>query len=130
MVCLLCLFGMIPLTGCSPGIGKLVPVQGKVELDGIPLGGGQVFYAPEVRKPGPRVESIANIQSDGTYTMLSNGKRGVPPGKYKVTIIPPPGEPGAALNIPARYGSDAETPFAIEVTASTPPGQYDLKMTR
>jgi hypothetical protein len=108
-------------------------VQGTVEVDGRALTGGEVFFHPEVQKPGTRFEMVGMIGSDGLYTMTTNGKPGVPPGKYKVSIMPPlspegTSDTGKLFN--SKFESANETPLTVEVTNAPNPGQYDLQLTR
>jgi len=137
---------MIALTGCGDRAGKLLPVQGKVDVDGRPLTAGEVRYLPEGRKDGTRLEPVGMIGSDGSYTMKTNGKDGVPAGKYKVTVIPPSAPapsadltagapaPGAAKEPPRlfnpKFQDVTESPLSVEVTPTASAGQYDLKLTR
>lgn len=84
IVVALALFG---IAGCGPG---LQPVRGKVMLgDGKPAAGSQVVFESE--QQGKKVSARGDVGSDGSFE-LSTFKPGdgVPPGKYKVQVNPPP----------------------------------------
>src|SRR5437870_3597365 len=83
------------LAGCnvdSGGIGRTVPVSGRVSVDGQPLSleGASVTFFPDASKSNTsKFEPFSRVAPDGTYT-LSTGKTqkpGAPPGWYKVAVI-------------------------------------------
>ena len=81
-VCLLIFFA-----GCGSG---MQPVRGKVTLpDGKPAAGSQVVF--ESDKEGKKISARGDVHDDGSFE-LSTFKPGdgVPPGKYKVQVNPPP----------------------------------------
>jgi len=126
-------------TGCSGNKGpKLVPVSGKVTLDGKPLPGGVVNFFP-AKEPDSKYHSVATIDSSGTYKLTTNGKDGAPLGSYKVTVateMPPgadvkPGEmPPKLPAIHHKYKILDQTPLTVEVVESPAAGAYDLKVTK
>lgn len=111
------------------------PVDGRVLVEGKPLVGkeGAVVLKPDASK-GNRytVPSIGVLQTDGSFSIHTNGERGAVPGWYKVIITAT--EPGANPNedmpraINERYEKEATTPLAIEVVANPSPGRYDLQL--
>src|SRR5262245_46454526 len=75
------------LAGCGSG---MQPVRGKVTLpDGKPAAGSQVVF--ESDKEGKKISARGDVHDDGSFE-LSTFKPGdgVPPGKYKVQVNPPP----------------------------------------
>jgi hypothetical protein len=75
------------LAGCGAG---LQPVHGKVTLaDGKPAANSQVVFESE--QEGTKVSARGDVREDGSYE-LSTYKPGdgVPPGKYRVQVNPPP----------------------------------------
>jgi hypothetical protein len=73
--------------GCGPG---MQPVRGKVTLpDGKPAAASQVVFESE--QEGKKISARGDVRQDGSYE-LSTFKPGdgVPPGKYKVQVNPPP----------------------------------------
>src|SRR5437764_1356216 len=88
---------LVAVTGCGAG---LQPVRGTVKLpDGKPAAGSQVVF--EGGLEGKKVSARGDVQSDGSFE-LSTYKPGdgVPPGKYKVQVNPPP-----MVNAEAAYVS-------------------------
>jgi hypothetical protein len=80
------------------------------------------------------------VNDQGNYTLLTRGKRGAPPGWYKVLVTatepsrdnsPRPGHKrgGGQSLLPPRYGQAATTTVSIEVVESPPSGAYDIKLT-
>jgi len=80
-------FLLVLFAGCGSG---MQPVRGKVTLpDGKPAAGSQVVFESE--QEGKKISARGDVQGDGTFE-LSTFKPGdgVPPGKYKVQVNPPP----------------------------------------
>jgi hypothetical protein len=74
-------------SGCGMG---LEPVRGKVTLpDGKPAAGSQVVFESE--QDGKKISARGDVREDGSFE-LSTFKPGdgVPPGRYKVQVNPPP----------------------------------------
>jgi hypothetical protein len=129
--------GVVALCGCSGGTGKLHTVEGKALVDGTALTEGTVVFYPV--EPKKALDIKGEIGSDGTYKMTTNGKPGVPAGKYKVVVntvvakattdvIPttPTGvAPPPKSKVNARFEDPTQTPLTVEV----PQGPFDLKMT-
>jgi len=136
------LFGLILfLPGCQPPpTVKLIPVAGKVRFGNEPLKLGTVTFHPDAAK-GNTAAGVAGstIDSDGSYTLLYNGKPGAPPGWYKVSVssrgmpkeMPPAGQP---LPVPApinpKFQDPAQSGITLEVVENPSPGAYDIKVTK
>jgi hypothetical protein len=125
------------LTGC--GGPALVPVSGKVLLDGKALtSGGAVRFTPDESKGNTsKLEPVGKIAEDGTYTMETNGKPGAPAGAYKVVVSAqgPPVNPNDPYSLPKhiinkKYGQEATTDLSVTVVANAAPDAYDLKVTK
>jgi hypothetical protein len=134
LVLVLATLGLLStLVGCnSSGKDKLIPVSGKVTLDGTALTAGQVAFHPNLEK-GNKATGMAlgTIGADGTYTLTTNGKTGTPPGWYKVTVATNfPGVPGTPVPINSRYNMPTTSGLACEVVPNAAPGAYDLKVTK
>lgn len=74
------------MIGCGGGVASVrtVPVKGKVTLDGKPVEGATVQFAPE--DSGGRAASGVT-KSDGTFELTTaGGGPGAVPGNYKVAI--------------------------------------------
>lgn len=75
------------VVGCGGGATsvKTVPVKGKVTLDGKPVEGATVQFAPEQGSSGRAASGLT--KSDGTFELTTvGGGAGAVPGKYKVAI--------------------------------------------
>src|SRR5262245_43577043 len=75
--------------GCADrsGVGKTVPVTGKVYLGDRPLPTGSVSFRPDASKGNTSTwEPSGDIGPDGTYKLSTNGKPGAPPGWYRVIV--------------------------------------------
>lgn len=74
--------GILVHSGCSGGnLGAAV--GGTVTLDGKTIGPGVIIYAPLGGKENP---AVGTILPDGSYTVKTGGKRGLPVGTYKVCV--------------------------------------------
>ena len=73
----------LSLAGCgaSASVGQ---VGGKVTCDGQPVGEGLVSF----HNPDTGSAAQAELKPDGTFE-VSNAEGGLPPGEYRVTIMPP-----------------------------------------
>jgi uncharacterized protein (TIGR03067 family) len=88
----------------------LVPVEGRVTLDGKPLANATVVFVP-VDKGGQR--ATGTTDQDGKYKLTTLGKKaGVRPGRYKVVISK---KEGGKVVVPDKYGSEKATLLRIEV---------------
>jgi hypothetical protein len=124
------------LAGCGQGAG-LVPVTGKVTLDGKPLGTGTVTFHPDAAKGNAAPHLAAGeIDGQGNYKLLSDGKEGVPPGWYKVTVTAQ--EPADSKNpyappqsiVNAKYRDVKTSNLSVEVVGNPSPGAYDFSVTK
>jgi hypothetical protein len=118
-----CVWGVLVSAGC--GKETLVPVSGKVTLDGNPLTKGMIYFASQDEKNRP--EPRGTIGADGTYDLATNGQPGAPPGKY-VAVITVEEKTEKAV-VPVRYTIPNKNPLTVEVSAGASPGAYDLKLT-
>ncbi|WP_422927715.1 carboxypeptidase-like regulatory domain-containing protein [Singulisphaera sp. PoT] len=150
--------GLLTLIGCGGGGGEedyytLVPVSGKVTLDGKPLEGATItFNASDGNKPMTDGSDLTG--SDGSFSAKFRNRSGLSPGKYKVTVNRPKSDlPGktrppeldpfmASMAIdagnkkksarkveqPWLYGDPSHTPLSHEVSARGDSDlQFDLK---
>lgn len=122
--------------GCSskPSGPELIPVHGKITLDGKPLtSGGSVSF----RDPSGLIQPSGAIVADGTYTLfLAPRQEGAPAGKYKVVVFASESREEAAkhnrlplLTINRKYLDPKTTPLAVEVKKDAAPGAYDFAVT-
>lgn len=133
---------ILAVLGCGDGGPPLVPVHGRLTLDGQPLPFKTVRFVPEPGTPG--TGAGATTRADGTFTLLAvrpgatSDVKGVPPGWYRVVVTeplfpiePPPataadGMPAPAIglpdlrvrkqpSIPAAYTNAEASPLRMEV---------------
>jgi hypothetical protein len=135
---------LAPGCGDTSGVGKTLPVTGQITLDDRPLTAPStiVLFKPDAAQGNASpFEPAGTVDDRGNYTLFTKGKKGAPPGWYKVvvTATEPRGEgvggprhqrPAPRSLIPARYGQAATTTVAIEVVDNPAPGAYDVKLTR
>lgn len=118
------------VVGCG---GGQVAVEGKVSVDGALLDTGNVSFHPQ--KEGGQI-GYGEINSSGTYKLMTDGKAGAAPGKYKVVVTAgKPSNPSDPYSVPvplvdAKFSDLATTPLEVEVAAGAAAGQYDLKVTK
>jgi hypothetical protein len=124
--------------GCdSSGVGRLVPVRGKVLFDGQPLTTGSLVFKPNSEKGNAsKFEPAATINPDGTYQLFTAEREGAPLGWYNVSVVAqaPADEknPYSAQKslIPARYAETNTSGLEIEVVENPSEGAYDLKLSK
>jgi len=130
----LCCCGLLLAMGCKgPSRGKQVPVQGKVTLDGKPLTGGGVIFHPIPEKDTPMtpiglLPSMGPIQDDGSYTLRTEGRAGVPLGKYRVQLDMGSKADKKQWSLLAPVYMTLQSPLVIEVVEGKPEGGYDLNL--
>src|SRR5262249_45178846 len=114
---------LLPLfaVGCTKsGVGKVVPVSGKVTFNGVPLTGGNVSCMPEESVgtgTPPKYTPSGLIKEDGSYELTTDTKKGAPPGKYRVAVNTSfPGAQGNPVPIPPRYTNAASSDLRVEVS--------------
>jgi hypothetical protein len=128
---------MCALAGCGGSTSKLVPVVGKVTVDGKPLTTGSVSFRPEKGSANSE-QPGGEIDEEGTYRLFTAGKEGAPPGRYRVLVVAvdpndlkkkfPYGKRTSYVN--QKYTDPKTTDVTVEVTPSPAPGAYDLKLTK
>jgi hypothetical protein len=100
-------------------------VSGVVVYKQAPVVGGSVFFHPDASKGNQNPETLfleGPLELDGSFVMTTNGKPGVPPGWYLVTVQtdrprlgpPDPQAPKPTL-LPQRYSDSTQTPLRCEI---------------
>jgi len=121
---------------------KFVTVEGRVLVAGKPLTSGQIGFIPDESRGATHPEySIGEMQSDGTFKLVTNDKNGVRPGWYKVvvwaSVEPMPATPSYDANgqlkpiawlVATKYTTKESTDLQIEVVENPPSGAYDLNL--
>jgi hypothetical protein len=129
---------VLALTGCnSSGLGRVVPVQGKVTLNGAPLSSGSLVFKPDAAKGNnSTLQPASDIAADGTYNLFTKEKPGAPLGWYKVGVVAEgpasPTDPYAPRKslVAQRYNDPETSGVAIEVVTTPAAGAYDVKLTK
>ncbi|HJT79353.1 MAG TPA: hypothetical protein VJ739_19310 [Gemmataceae bacterium] len=106
----------------KPGVGPTVPTAGTVLVDGEPLEEGSVIFIPDPAR-GNTSPFIGRAQVlNGSYQLATEGKRGVPPGWYKVIVLLPLDSAGMLHPPPRlfdrRFSDPDRTPLSVEVLPS------------
>jgi hypothetical protein len=113
----------LPLLGC--GGNKLVPVSGKVTLNGKPLAGATVTFQPYnkgKREAGPASAGETNAQGEFTLKLSGKNANGAVVGEHKVSISALQGPPPSSADdnpkprvdlVPERYNTQTELKFQV-----------------
>jgi hypothetical protein len=133
-------------SGCDTSPYQLAPVHGTVTLDGQPLSGANVMFAPRARGDETNVgkPAFGRLQSDGSYVLGTySDEDGAVVGEHSVTIIrvdgdtkiavrqqPAPNHPKfSRLPVPGTFtvaaGQDNRIDIAITGNDVAPYGQFD-----
>jgi hypothetical protein len=118
--------------GCTKSV-SLTQVKSVVLVDGQRLtSGGQVTFFSMDGADSKGGMITGKINDNGEYTMSTEGKQGVPLGRYKVVVTPPMmpsgGDKAAPLPYDKKYANSKDTPLMIEVVASPTEGAYEIKL--
>jgi hypothetical protein len=125
---------VVTLTGGCAKKSELIPVTGKVTLEGKPLVHGTVSYRPP---PGDLTAPQASgpLDGEGNYRLFTDGELGVKPGTYRVVVFAydqptsGPGHRGLPQSIiHVRYQREDTTPLMREVDKDMPASAYDLEI--
>ena len=128
------LSGIILAASCSQSPpSDLIPVTGRVHLDGQTLVSGSISFRPEARETWH--QPTGSITAEGRYTIYTTSRAGAPPGRYRVVVFATeqsrsseahPGMPKSI--IPKRYNDPQSTPLQVVVSADQMTGAYDLDL--
>ena len=100
--------------------GDLVPVQGVIYYQDRPLSGGTIVFSPDPRRGQDGPMGMGSTDQQGFFRIWSDGREGVAPGYYAVTI--------AAPSLPARYLDPAESGQTAEIRLDlNAPLEFHLK---
>lgn len=124
------------LSGCGDGRPSLVPVSGKVTINGAPVEGALIGFEPD-GIDGYSRPSAATTDSSGNFVVGTYDKAdGMPAGKYKVTVVKKEvmGKLPENINsedmaanvqplryqwtVPRKYSTSADSGLTVEVTSA------------
>jgi hypothetical protein len=134
----MCALGALSL-GCGGDdeVGKLYPVSGRILVDGKPLTGvgqGSVSFHGDGAKGNQTMHiPTGAIDPEGKFELVTVGRKGAPPGWYKVLVSASANKPEEGPVMPRRLLDDKyydvqKTDLSIEVVAKPSPGAYDLNV--
>ena len=136
LILLIALPGLLALTsGCGDGGPSLYPVAGTVKQGDKAMTGGWVTLVPDKKKGNTfGHEPRGQIDSQGKYTISTDGKPGAPLGAYKITVAESvPITSDNTTNVKGKpqnptYTNAELTPLQFEVVKDPAAGAYDLKV--
>jgi hypothetical protein len=127
--------------GCSNSqADRFFPVSGKVSLDGQTLTVGSVSFHPDPSRGNASAHiPIGVIDREGNYELVTIGKKGAPPGWYRVVVfadanalpsgvVPRPLPPKWLMH--EKYTDEKTTDLFVEVVEKPDSGTYDLKLSK
>ena len=127
-VCLSTLGLLLTVAGCSK---SMQPVRGKVTLpDGTPVNGALVVFEGEGGDKA--VTARGDVQTDGGFEMSTyKPGDGVPIGKYKVLVAPPPmvnADAPARPPFDTKYSNFATSGLRFDVKAGN--NDFPIQVTK
>ncbi len=141
-LCVILLVTMMGFLGCNaPDQEGLIPVSGTIKLDGEAALNATVVYIPQGNTAGHGGSGVTD--ATGHYQITSpHGKKGLPPGDYKVTVsrrlnpdgTPPspnemPIESQARETLPTKYSDKEKTELSVKLAADDKRSfDFDLKV--
>jgi hypothetical protein len=99
------ILALLACVGCSPtSVINLVPVEGRLIIDGRPAHGCVVIFEPCDTGATTGPQSIGFTDVDGRFRLVTSGNRiGTVQGKHRVSVIPN-GE--AAMTVGVEAGAE------------------------
>ena len=137
------LFAGVLAVGCGSGGsgGDVVPIAGNIKVDGESAPNAIVKLIPQGNTPGHGGEGTTD--STGHYEATTpQGKKGIPPGQYKVTVSRrlnpdgsppdpdvPPIESRAVETLPPKYSDPVKTELSLNISPDDKRSfDFDLKV--
>ncbi|MCC9607738.1 carboxypeptidase-like regulatory domain-containing protein [Blastopirellula sp. JC732] len=127
--------GLLAVVGCEPNTGGFdyAPVSGTVTVNGRPLEGATVAFAPQGESLNTGRPSLAQTDADGHFQLQTvNGIDGAVIGRHLVAITtkrldPETQDVVARETIPVRYNAQSELSFDVPKEGSTS-ANFDLTL--
>jgi hypothetical protein len=76
-----------------------------------PLSGGTIVFTPDSKRGGRGPQAWAQIESDGRYSLRTDGKQGATPGWHLITVAPL----GTGVRLPSHYRDPEQSGQRLEV---------------
>lgn len=135
--CMLLAAGLAFAPGCAKNDAPFYPVSGRILVSGKPLTGvpqgGVTLWADASRGNATLHQPVGAIAADGSFEVTTIGKKGAPPGWYKVVVAAyanrleeGPVTPRFLLH--RRYANVNTTDLRVEVVSNPPANAYDLNV--
>ena len=131
------LLAMLLCLGCGPAPVKLVPVTGKVTIQGMPLPYGTITLVPNADSGNTgKSQPFGNVSAEGTYAIMTDGKPGAPLGAYRVTISATKLSTAADGNKPSVWAASqdyldaSKSGLTLMVVEAPAAGAYDIALTK
>ncbi|MGE0760958.1 MAG: hypothetical protein AB7O38_28360 [Pirellulaceae bacterium] len=119
---------IVVAAGCGPGKPTLVPISGRVTLNGKPLHLGSVQFVAQGVRP-----AYGQIDKDGFFSLETDGEPGCPIGQHKVLVqaqeisgTEATGEKMKQIS-PLKYASLEGTDLVVDVTEPKRDVRIELK---
>jgi hypothetical protein len=104
----------------SKTAADLVPVQGVVYFQDKPLPGGTIVFSPDPRRGQDGPMGMGSIDDQGFFRIWSDGREGVAPGYYAVTI--------ASSGLPSRFLDPSQSGQIADIRSNlNAPLEFHLK---
>lgn len=118
------LLAIVASTGCSDGRPELVPLSGRVLIDGKPLETGYIRILPKGKRAASGKLGPGGIFSISTY----DSNDGVVAGKHAVTVIAlePINAQTQKWHAPKKYAAVATS--GLEIDASEPTDAAEINL--
>lgn len=120
---------MVMLAGCGGDADGLVPASGTITIDGQPGANAAIAFIPQGSAPGNGGTALTD--ASGKFEIATpQGKKGLAPGSYKVTVSrrlnpdgsppdpnTPPMESSAKESLPVKFTDRDKTELTATVAA-------------
>jgi hypothetical protein len=124
--------------GCGGPGEKLLPVSGKVTVNGQPLTFGSVSFRPDrSRGNSSQQQPTGVIDSAGGFELYTTREKGAPAGWYKVLVFADENREVGPLHpapprwaVAAKYTGEQTTDLFVEVVEKPAAGAYDLRLSK
>lgn len=115
--------------GCGGSGPKLVPVSGKLSIDGIPLAHKTIQFIPEPGTPGSGAGATTNSSGDYSLIATKGGAlvdcMGACPGQYRVVVAEPMFPINADLKAPVE-GEQPAPAIGLPTASSRKPDKQAI----